>query len=419
MIAKVNWMNEFRRMMQRVLKNKWPEEWITICLILLPAGLLVSRALLSFAGILIIVPFLFRYPNWQLKKNIRLAVGLILLPVLLSFFWSDDTLTWWNSVSVKIPLLTMMLGLSVSQLSRQRWLLIAWIYLIIISMGCAWSCWQYIHDISGIQAGYLKAKVLPTPADGDYVRFSWMVVLAILLAIKSFSVQEAKAVRILLICLISFLVIYLHILAAKTGLICLYACCMIYLFHLIVIQKKWKGGLILGVGMIAAGAIAYTTMPTLRNRIQYIRYDFSLYGKGNFTPGYNDGARWLSLRAGYAITQQHPLTGVGFGDIRSSINAWHEKEYPQSFAYERFLPSNQWLVYGAGSGYPGIICFTAGLLLLLFTTTEKNILSFLFSAVALIPLLTDDTLEGQFGGTLLAFIVFFGQQHLSQPANTV
>ncbi len=412
-------MNEFRRMMQRVLKNKWPEEWITICLVVLPVGLLVSRALLSFAGILMIVPFLFRYPDWQLKKNIGLAVGLILLPVLLSFFWSNDTLTWWNSVSVKIPLLTIMLGLSVSQLSRQRWLLIAWIYLIIISMGCAWSFWQYINDLSGIQAGYLKAKVLPTPADGDYVRFSWMVVVAILLGIKSLWVQQGKTARILLICLVSFLVIYLHMLAAKTGLICLYTCSIIYLFHLIVIQKKWKWGLIAGVGIIAVAAMAYATMPTLRNRIQYIRYDFSLYGNGNFMPGYNDGARWQSLRAGYAITKQHPLTGVGFGDIRSSINAWHEKEYPQSFAYERFLPSNQWLVYGAGSGLPGMICFTTGLLLLFFATTRKNILSFLFSVVAIIPLLTDDTLEGQFGGVLLAFIVFFGQQNLSQQANTV
>jgi hypothetical protein len=163
-----------------------------------------------------------------------------------------------------------------------------------------------------------------------------------------------------------------------------------------------------------AATIAYKSLPTLRNRMQYVVYDYSLFSKSDTGRGYNDAARWLSIRAGYDLTTTHPLTGVGFGDIRSEVNEWHNRHHPQSFDYERFLPANEWMVYGAGSGWPGMLCFTAGLFLLLIRTTSSDILSVLLSVTAFIPMLTDDSLEGQFGVVLLCFIAFFGQQNSSQ-----
>ena len=135
-------MNEFRRMMQRVLKNNWREQWITAMLVLLATGLLISRALVSFASVGMIVPFITAYKQWPIKKSLLIAIGLVLLPVIISGAWSDDKTVWWNSVSVKIPLLTMLLGLSAAPLSRQRWLQVSWIYILIITMGCLWSLQQ-------------------------------------------------------------------------------------------------------------------------------------------------------------------------------------------------------------------------------------------------------------------------------------
>jgi hypothetical protein len=348
-----------------------------------------------------------------------IAIGLILLPVIISGFWSNDIATWWNSLAVKIPLLTLMLGLSVTRFSKHRWLQLAWIYIFIIAIGCLWSLQQYTSSPASIQAAYLKAKVLPTPADGDYVRFSWMIVAAVFLGIKCFTIQVDKRSNILLACLLSFLAIYLHILASKTGLLCLYSGGILYLLHMIFIQKKMGRAIGILTGMLAMTTLAYITMPTFRNRIQYMVYDFSTYSKGHFTPGYNDAARWLSIRAGLGIIQKHPLTGVGFGDIRSAVDQWHQANQPDSFAYERFLPTDEWLVYGAGSGWPGMIFFTAGLLLLLYTSTTKSIASILLSVVAFIPLMTDDSLEGQYGVVILAFIVFFGQRNLPQHTTSV
>ena len=381
-----------------------------VCLLLLFAGLLLSRALVSFASVMIVIPFLSVRRLNTSQKQYLLAIGLILLPVMLSFFWSDDKTLWWNSLSVKLPLLTMMLGISAVDLPINKWKKLSYVYIIVISLGCTWSAAQYLLNAPAIEAAYLKAKVLPTPADGDYVRFSWMVAIAIFLGFKCFLAETEKRVQFIILILILCLVIYLHMLAAKTGLLCLYAGAFMYLFHLFLIEKKWKSGLLAILVLTIMVCVAYCTLPTLRNRVQYVLYDYSLYSKGNIAPGYNDAARWLSIRAGYDITKEHPLSGVGFGDLLQTVEQWHVKNNPAGFAYERFRPACEWLVYSAASGWLGMVFFSAGIFVLLFRRGSNGLLSLILPITCLIPLLTDDTLEGQFGVILLAFIVFFGQQ---------
>jgi O-antigen ligase len=404
-------------MMQRLLKNKWQEQWIAVSLVLLFIGFLASRALVSFASVLMAVPFFFRYRQIVIDKIMVCATGLILLPVILSFFWSNDKTLWWNAVSVKLPLVTMMLGLISTPLSAGKWKQITLVFVLIISAGCVWSLLQYIGNHTSMQDAYLRAKLLPTPADDDHIRFSWMVVTAIILGIRVVNTPTNKT-KLLLLFLLLFLLAYLHILAAKTGLVTLYTACSLYVLYIIFIQKKWKQGLGLVALVIGVAMLCYYTMPTLRNRIQYVRYDFSNYSKGKTLPGYNDAARWQSIRAGYSITKENPVTGVGFGDMLRAINQWHEKNHPESLAYERFLPANEWLVYGTGSGFPGLLCFTVGFLLLLYGSSSKTVGSVILSVISLVPFLIDDTLEGQYGVTVLAFIVFFGQQKLTESATT-
>ena len=404
-------MNEFRRMMQRVLKNNWAQNWITASLLLLFTGLLVSRALVSFASVLMVVPCVYHYRT--INHNYLIALCFIFFPVLVSGLWSSDHQLWWNSVAVKIPLLTMMLGLVSVPLSAGRWKQIVQILILLVFTGCCWSLLQYSP---AIQEAYLKAKTLPTPAEDDHIRFSWLVVTAIVLGVKMLPVEKKNTIRYIFIAVLLLQVVYLHILAAKTGLVCLYGGCFVYFLYLGIMQKKWKTGLAMLVTALVAAAVCYQTIPTLRNRIQYVAYDFSNYSKGNSMPGYGDASRWLSIKAGYAITKENPVTGVGFGDMLVEVNAWHQANHPSSLAYERFLPANEWLVYGTGSGWPGLVCFTIGLLLLLYTGTSKKGVSMVLSLTSLVPFLIDDTLEGQYGVVILAFIAFFGQQKLTEPA---
>jgi len=407
-------MNEFRRMMQRVLKNKQSERLVILFLILLIAGLFFSRALLSFASVAMVLPFLYHTKDIYQNKLLLFAIGLIFLPVLYSGIYSDDKLRWINSLSVKIPLLTLFLGLAYTQISERVWNKLILLYLVLVSIGCCWSLWHYFLDPYAIQQSYLKAKVLATPADNDYVKFSWMVVTGFFLGVKILGKMPFNRLYLAISCILVFLVLYLHLLAAKTGLVCLYAGGIIYLFFICFIQKKWKMGVILFSGILIFTVFSYDLFPTLRNRVQYVVYDFGNYSKGHFLPGYNDAARWLSIKAGYAVMQKNPIMGVGFGDIKKAVTEWDVTNYPASYEYERFLPTNEWLVYGAGSGWTGMLLFSIGLLLLLYLTTSKDPVSIILAVISCIPFITDDSLEGQYGVILLAFIAFFGQQKFSK-----
>lgn len=398
-----------------LLKNKWAIQWVSAMLVLLVVGLLASRALVSLSSALIVVPFLFHRQLDQRTRTLLVAVLLILLPVILSGLWSENHALWWNSVVVKLPLVTMLLGIGSVYFSAERKTNLIYLYLLLISLGCVWSLSQYLLHPAAIQAAYLQAKTLPTPADNDHIRFSWMVVIAVILGFHSLLTTQQKTTRYLLVTCLILLVVYLHILAAKTGLVCLYTGGGIYVFYLIIVQKKWKTGLLLLAVCAIAAFLCYQTMPTLRNRVQYVLYDFSNYSSGKILPGYSDASRWLSMKAGYQLTAQHPLQGVGFGDMLAAVDQWHQLKHPASLAYERFLPANEWLVYGTGSGLPGILCFTVGFVLLLYRTTSRNIFSVILTTISLVPFLFDDTLEGQTGILVLAFITFFGQQKLASP----
>lgn len=398
-----------------LLKNKWAVQWVSAMLVLLMAGLLLSRALVSLSSVLIVVPFFFNRQLVQRTRVLLVAVLLMLLPVIVSGLWSENHSLWWNSVVVRLPLVTMLLGIGSVYFSAGRKTKLVYLYLLLISMGCIWSFSQYLFHPTAIQAAYLQAKTLPTPADNDHIRFSWMVVIAVILGFHSLLTAQTKTTRYLLTACLVLLVVYLHVLAAKTGLVCLYSGSGIYIMYLIIVQKKWKTGLLLLAVCAVAAFICYQTMPTLHNRVQYVLYDFSNYSSGRILPGYSDASRWLSMKAGYQLTAQNPIQGVGFGDMLSAVDQWHRLHHPSSLPYERFLPANEWLVYGTGSGLPGILCFTAGFVLLLYRTTSRNIFSVIVTTISLVPFLFDDTLEGQTGILVLAFIAFFGQQKLSSP----
>jgi hypothetical protein len=67
--------------------------------------------------------------------------------------------------------------------------------------------------------------------DDDHIRFSWLVTVAVFLGFAHcISVEKNKVIRVCCWRLFSvvLLIAYLHILAAKTGLVCLYAGCLLY-----------------------------------------------------------------------------------------------------------------------------------------------------------------------------------------------
>jgi O-antigen ligase len=377
-----------------------------LMVIIMMTSLFVSRALLSISSVAIVAFSLFNINEKRLKQ-LFVATALIILPVVVSGLWSDNKEEWWRALEVKVPLIAVGLGIAAATISLKEWRMVVLILLAFVTLGTLWSTYQLIANYNSVLANYLKAKVTPTPLDDDHIRFSWLVVLTCLLSIKSLANTSSKSIRTLIVITVCWLVIYLHILAAKTGLICLYISALILTINYIIEKKKWLVGGIALAAIITFPIVAVLTIPTLRNRFQYVVYDFNNYSKGNFIPGLSDGARVLSLKAGWSITKHHPLTGVGFGDMKAAVRDWHQTYQPTSFEYEKFLPLNEWLFYGTGSGLFGIISFTVGIPMLLSMIWKTGIIEKAIAVVLLIPLITDDTLESQFGVVIFIFVLMW------------
>ncbi len=401
--------------MNDLLKNSIKHHWQLILIALLIISLFISRAGLSILSIIIILPVFFNQKrNVPEAKKIVIGFILIILPLLLSFFWSHNKQLWLIAFTNKIPLLTIPTALISFNLKNNTLKRIIEILAITVTAACIWSLLFFFNNSIAITNSYLVAKVMPTPLDDDHIRFSWLIVITIILLIQQLLLQSLKYEKIIGSFLVVFLIIFLHFLAAKTGLVCLYASIAIFIFYNIFLykNKKWGFGLLLII--IGFSSIAYYSFTTLRNRIQYVVWDFKQYTAGKFLNGSADGDRILSFKAAIDIANTHPFIGVGFGDLKSEINNWHQQHHPQSEEYERFNPTNEWLTYAAASGWLGMIVFSIGIYFICSLIFSKNIFAVCLLTTTLLPIITDDSLEGQFGVAIFSLAISLGYSVLKK-----
>ena len=394
--------------MKALLKNNLKQRISFLMVILLVLSFLMGRAALSLVSVAILFLFIWNHGNKIIIKKLLIAAACMILPVMLSGLWSEDKNIWWQSFINKIPLNTIGVGLLSVDLNQKQVKQIIYVLNAVVLTGCLWSVINFLNDKEAITKSYLVAKVMPTVLDDDHIRFSWMISLSAILLNWQLMIQSNKTEKIIGGIVSVLLIVYLHLLASKTGLLCLYASVGIIIFYFLFKKGKRKISLILFAATVAITLAAYQFFSTLHNRVQYVLYDFGNYSSGKIETGSSDGARVLSIKAGWFITQHHPFIGVGFGDLKNEVNHWHEQFHPATLDYERFIPTNEWLIYAAASGVMGVILFSAGLIFFRQFFSNKNIFSICLMISLLIPLITDDTLEGQYGVAIFSLTICLG-----------
>jgi len=406
-------MNELR-------KHKLVQLRKMICLVsilIMLAGLLFSRFLLStgliiFAGSCLsaksvktrIMSFFFSPLLWSMSL-------LFVLP-LISGLWSQDTLKWLQILRIKLPLFLLPLCVAgLDDFRKEDWQKIAFAFLSIVLAGAGWSLWQYLQNVQLVQEAYLRAQTIQTPMGNDHVRFSLLVSIAILTAVFLSVQNHKKLVKGVVVGLrlgALLLVIYLHILAARTGLICLYVGAFVTVVWFVAKWKNnWRYAWVF-VLIIAIPFVSWFAFPTFKNRINYIRYDLSSIRDSVYRTGSNDGNRLLSIKAGWALQKEHPLAGVGFGDIEAETRRWYLANYPQMIDTDRILPSSEWMMYGAAAGWPGFLLFSIIMVIPFFSRArEANICWVLLNISITLSYLFDIGIEVQYGVFLHAFILLW------------
>jgi hypothetical protein len=170
---------------------------------------------------------------------------------------------------------------------------------------------------------------------------------------------------------------------------------------------SWRVGFGLLLLLVLLPFAAYTFLPSFRNRVSYVRYEMSYFQDASYLPGSNDAVRIISMKAGWGVMMSHPLTGVGYGDIAAAASDWYAREYPGMNDRDRILPSNQWLMYGAGLGMPGLLIFCLCMALPFLVPVTERLPWYLVNTVAAAGFLFDIGLEVQFGVFIYCFTILW------------
>lgn len=375
-------------------------------------SLYLSRASLSVAMLAFgVVTLVHKDIGTHLRHFVRspLLVGLALLFAvpLASGLWSADQSTWWDVLRVKLPLLLFPIAFAGPwQLTPKQWRYVGYAFLLLLLVTSLGSFVFYLQNLQAIHEGYLKAKVITTPLQDDHVRYSWLLACGVLLCLFLLHKREEPKLDVFFVLLALWFTVFLHVLAARTGVLALYAILLSYAGWM-ALRKHTRAGLI-GLGaLVVLPLVAWLVLPTFQNRLSYFFYDIAHVKQQTYLPGSNDGNRARSLEAGWSILKEHPF-GVGAGDVQQVADDWYATHIPGILPQDKIYPSSEWLVYGAMAGWPGVLVFSAAMVLPLFVRgINYRFFWVLLNGITAFSFLFDVGLEVQYGVFLYAFLVLW------------
>jgi O-antigen ligase len=394
--------------------GSWRSSLFFGLLLLMIVSLFLPRVFLSVSMMVFILSSFIhsqQHLHWRrfFKTPLLWGMSLLFLLPFMSGLWSSDLTSWQTNMRIKLPLVFMPLAFaSPFELSKTQWRLVAYVFISVIVGATAWTMFQYLRDAQVINAGYSSAKTMRTPLQNDHVRFSWLVSVTVLLVTwMGLNREWTFKYRILLYVIAGWLIVFLHILAVRTGILCLYLAIFFFSVFLLSRRGNIKYGTILLLLLFIMPVTAYYTSASFRNKMNYARYEMDFYKNDAYQPGANDIVRSASMRAGMDIFSKHIFTGVGFGDITEETNRWYDIHYPQIIPSDRILPSSGWLVYAAGCGIWGLFVFVAAMIIPFFVRATQRLLWLLLNIAVITSFISDIGLEVQFGVFIYSFLLLW------------
>lgn len=379
-------------------------------IMLMITALFISRAMLSVCCVVFcITAIVFKSERKEEAGVFSFFVGFILIFLIpfISGIWSSDIQEWWNRCVVKLPLLLLTFGFTFYRPGENAVFAVSLLFILFVTCGSLYSVYEYALNTEEIGNAYLQAKVMPVITGNDHIRFSWLTVIAIILIFYLQKDIARRSFRIVSMILAFWLAVFLHLLAAKTGLVLFYSAIIIMFIYYAISKKKrvWLFALLL---LPLMPFLAYHTVPTFKKRVQYALYDYQHYRDGQYAEGLSDGMRIMSMQAGIEIWNDHFKGGTGFGDLEKDTHNWYARYHPEVQPYEQILPSSQFLLYGAGVGLIGFCFFLMGIIMPLCRKFMlQNVYFMAFYIPALLSFIFEIHLESQYGCFIFCFFALW------------
>jgi O-antigen ligase len=204
----------------------------------------------------------------------------------------------------------------------------------------------------------------------------------------------------------------------RTGIVLTYLSIFVMVFFLLLRFKKPVFAGALAVCMLASALFAYQQIPTVRHKIAYTFYGLTQYKSGqDSTNQVSDARRILSDQIGIELIQQHPFSGVGFGDVQDAMNQIYAQRYPR-FPQDVYAHiHNQYVYVFTGAGILlGILFITALFAVLIQFWKEDNTLFVILYLMLLLVMLWEPFIENQLGTSIFLFICSLGMLNKTRHA---
>jgi O-antigen ligase len=382
------------------------------CCLAMILGFLVSRSLMSLAMMVLGVYSLLGIHPRRWFESKWWVLGLFWIGAVgLSIFWSDNIVYWAERFQVKFAILLLPLGFyflpkfSIKQL--QVFCIGAG---LIIFAGVAYSISFFINDWYSYYYNYGKAAMLPVPT-GDYIRFSLMIALYVIWCMYIWPHFKSKGMRWFIAVICILFVSYLHILAARSGLIALYIFLLGWAMYVGVKRNKWIG-ISATAAMVVGLYLACTYVPTLQQRVGYFKYTVIQFREGHLTGIYSDMGRLMSYNIALEEIKKEPLIGVGAGDMYKVMEDGYHRLYPQDTDGRILVPHNQFLAIALSCGIPAMLLFLWWVLapLSLIKRTREGFFFLIVWLICFMQLMIEPAMEVQLGVFVYLFFLLW-QRH--------
>ncbi|MEI6311849.1 MAG: O-antigen ligase family protein [Bacteroidota bacterium] len=336
-----------------------------------------------------------------IKYKPFLAQLSIVAVALFGCIYSTDLSNSFKVITTYSPFLFMPIAFgAIKAFTKKQFIFILYAYTSIVFIATIIILINYFLHYDSINIGLKQGQAIPTPYH-EHIRFSLMICFSICsliyLALKNYSISNMKIEKRIQLIMICCLVICIHVLSVRSGILSLYICLMAIASYIIIYYKKYLLGLCIITFIIIAPIVSYSLIPSVQNKINYMLWDLDQM-KNNNAKNYSDAERITSIVAGWKIVQKHPLIGVGTGDLKQKMNQVYEQDYKWLANKNRKMPHNQWVWLWASNGILGVLSLLFSILYALFYRKQyKNILLICFFIITISSFLYEHTLQTQVG----------------------
>ena len=398
---------------ENTLKTKWAFASLLGMLI----GFFLSRSLLSISMFAFGVSCLWGVSpkKWFQEKWWLLGVFWVSF-YFLSYFWSSNIPYWSTRTQVKLPILFLPLAFAFMPNFSLKQLHIYTILLqSLLLIGVGYSLFFFFSNPHYYIEGYKVSHVIPTIPENDHIRFSLMVTGGIIWSVYFYPKIIFRWFKICTVIVTVILSLYLHLLAARAGLLAWYVFVFLWLVYLLFHVETRKIGLLLLTIITCSCFIAIKTIPTLKSRIGYFKWTIIVFNEGQRNGLYSDMGRVMSYDIALRLIKEKPLLGTGAGNILDTMKNRYQQRYPDVADEQRLIPHNMPLTVGVACGIPAMLVFLTWLFYPL-TKIKKNRNGFFFFTnwlLMCIPIMVEPVLEVQYGVFVVLFFINWQSRFLN------